>query len=96
MPRRSRALRDEAGHTVRMYFVYLLQSISTPERKYIGITDDPQRRLMEHNNGQSIHTNKFKPWALMTYIAFDDQVKAHAFERYLKSHSGRAFAKKHL
>jgi hypothetical protein len=30
------------------------------------------------------------------YIAFDDYKKAYAFERYLKSGSGRAFAKKHF
>lgn len=96
MPRRSQAKRDEAGHIGSMYFVYLLKSIAVPMRKYVGITDDPNRRLAEHNNGQSIHTNKFKPWCLMTYIAFDDLPKAQAFERYLKSHSGRAFAKRHL
>jgi len=79
-----------------MYFVYLLESIFVPARKYVGISDDPQRRLVEHNNGFSIHTNKFKPWKLMTYTAFDNLSKAQAFERYLKSHSGRAFAKKHL
>ncbi|MEK7563680.1 MAG: GIY-YIG nuclease family protein [Patescibacteria group bacterium] len=79
-----------------MYFVYLLQSLAAPARKYVGITDDVNRRLAEHNNGKSIHTNKFKPWELMTYIAFDDVTKAQAFEDYLKSHSGRAFSKKHF
>jgi predicted GIY-YIG superfamily endonuclease len=79
-----------------MYFVYLLESLLVPSRKYVGITDNPIRRLEEHNNGRSTHTNRFKPWKLMTYIAFDDLSKAQAFEKYLKSHSGRAFAKKHL
>jgi len=79
-----------------MHFVYLLKSAISPARKYVGITDDLQRRLLEHNDGRSIHTNKFKPWKLMTYIAFDNLSKAQTFERYLKSHSGRAFAKRHL
>lgn len=79
-----------------MHFVYLLKSTISPTRKYVGITDDLQRRFLEHNDGRSIHTNKFKPWKLMTYIAFDNLSKAQAFEHYLKSHSGRAFAKKHL
>jgi len=70
--------------------------MTVPERKYVGITDNPERRLKEHNNGQSNHTNKFKPWKLMTYVAFDNLLKAQAFEKYLKSHSGRAFTKKHL
>lgn len=79
-----------------MYFVYLLESVAIPARKYVGITDDPNRRLAEHNNGQSIHTNRFKPWKLMTYVAFDDLLKARSFEIYLKSHAGRAFSKKHF
>jgi hypothetical protein len=37
-----------------------------------------------------------KPWRLVTYIAFSDEKKAVAFEKYLKSHSGRAFANKRL
>jgi predicted GIY-YIG superfamily endonuclease len=39
---------------------------------------------------------KFKPWKLVWYCAFPDKYKALAFEKYLKSHSGRAFAKKRL
>jgi putative endonuclease len=53
-------------------------------------------RLDAHNAGQSPHTAKFKPWDLVTYIAFSDKAKGIAFERYLKSASGRAFANKRL
>jgi putative endonuclease len=55
-----------------------------------------KRRLPEHNAGKSTHTAKFKPWELVWYCAFPDKYKALAFEKYLKSHSGRAFAKKRL
>ena len=51
---------------------------------------------MEHNAGKSSHTSKYVPWKLVTYIAFSDDQKAEAFERYLKSGSGHAFAKKRL
>ena len=40
--------------------------------------------------------SKFTPWRLVTYVAFSDQAKATAFERYLKSGSGHAFARKRL
>jgi putative endonuclease len=50
----------------------------------------------QHNAGEVFHTAKFKPWRVKNYVAFDDQLKAYAFERYLKSGSGRAFAKKHF
>ena len=76
-----------------MKYVYILQSINS-DHFYIGLTDDLRRRLAAHNAGQAAHTRKFKPWRLATYIAFSDGDKAVAFERYLKSSSGRAFAKK--
>ncbi len=62
----------------------------------MGVTTDIERRLAEHNNGQSVHTNKFRPWRIETFFAFANQRKAEAFEVYLKSHSGRAFSAKHF
>ncbi len=79
-----------------MKYVYLLQSIDFPEQSYVGLTDDLRARFDAHNAGQSPHTAKYKPWRLVTYIGFSDESKAVAFERYLKSSSGRAFANKRL
>ena len=79
-----------------MYYVYLLRSINHPDQTYIGFTEDLKVRLKAHNQGQSSHTSKFKPWELVTYISFSDRAKALAFEKYLKSHSGKAFANKRL
>lgn len=79
-----------------MYFVYSIQSEVNPEHYYIGITADIERRLAEHNSGKSIHTNKFKPWKLVAYTAFVEEIKAKNFETYLKTGSGRAFSKKHF
>lgn len=78
-----------------MYYVYLIESLSN-HRRYVGLTGDLKKRIREHNSGGSIHTSSFRPWKLTTYIAFDNQTKAEAFERYLKSGSGHAFAKRHL
>ena len=77
-------------------FVYILQSEVDPAAYYAGLSNDPSRRLMEHNRGESIHTNKSKPWKLVVSISFADPAKAANFERYLKSGSGRAFAKRHF
>ncbi len=79
-----------------MWYVYLLESENYPGQRYVGITDDLKRRLAEHNAGKSAHTSKFVPWRLTTYVAFSDKPKAIAFERYLKSGSGHAFANKRL
>ena len=79
-----------------MRYVYLLQSIDWPDERYVGMTDDLKARLAAHNAGQSPHTSKFKPWRLVTYLAFTDPAKAQTFERYLKVGSGYAFARKRL
>jgi len=79
-----------------MTYVYLLETISFPGEWYLGHTNDLRSRLVAHNAGQSPHTAKYKPWRLVTYVAFRDEAKALAFEHYLKSGSGRAFARKHL
>ena len=79
-----------------MCYVYLLQSEAFAGQRYVGMTSDLRQRLTEHNAGKSSHTSKYVPWKLVTYIAFSDDQKAEAFERYLKSGSGHAFAKKRL
>jgi putative endonuclease len=79
-----------------MFYVYLLSSQSKPDERYIGSTEDLKTRLNHHNTGKSVHTNKFKPWKLVTYVAFETREKAEKFEKYLKHGSGHAFAKRHL
>lgn len=77
-----------------MFYVYILQSIEQSEHFYVGHTDDLKRRFKQHNSGNSIHTNKFKPWKLRGYIAFDSEEKAQKFEHFLKTGNGRNFQKK--
>ena len=87
--------RSECKRTNQMmYYVYILQSIDFPEHFYVGSTTDLKRRIREHNSGTSIHTNKFKPWNLRGYIAFDSEEKARKFEQFLKTGNGRIFQKK--
>lgn len=80
----------------RFSYVYILQSTSYPEQSYIGLSDDLKSRLAAHNAGGCPHTNKYRPWQIETAISFRSREKAAAFERYLKSGSGRAFAKRHF
>jgi len=79
-----------------MNYVYILQSLSHPDQFYTGLTGDVQARLKTHNAGQSPHTSKHKPWKLLSFHWFENSETASAFERYLKSGSGRAFAAKRL
>jgi putative endonuclease len=73
----------------------MLQSIDWPKHFYAGLTEDLKSRVAAHNRGEAKHTMKFRPWKMLTSVAFENKEKAAAFERYLKSGSGRAFAKKH-
>jgi len=81
---------------VKFYYVYILQSELDQERFYTGFTEDLPSRLKTHNSGSVPHTSKYKPWRIKTAVAFTNRQKALAFEKYLKSPSGRAFAKKRL
>ena len=80
----------------KFHYVYILVSKSNSKRHYTGLTDDLDARLKSHNNGQVTHAAKYRPWQIETAVAFRSLEKAVAFENYLKSHSGRAFASKHF
>ena len=77
-------------------FVYVLRSLSKPARHYTGLTSNVQQRLISHNKGASIHTVADRPWQINVVLEFRTEELAVKFEEYLKSGSGRAFAKKHF
>ena len=79
-----------------MYYVYLIRSISHPLEKYVGYTENLQARIGKHNEGGSPHTSSHRPWKPAAYLAFEEKSTAMAFEKYLKTGSGRAFAEKRL
>ena len=77
-------------------FVYILKTIREPASYYVGLTSNVRARLDEHNAGRCPHTVSRRPWRLHVTMAFSDERIASRFERYLKSSSGRAFAKYHF
>jgi predicted GIY-YIG superfamily endonuclease len=79
-----------------MHYVYILRSLKFPETFYTGMNRDLKARIEKHNAGEAPHTSKFAPWEIKTYLGFSDAAQALAFEKYLKTGSGRAFAKKRL
>jgi predicted GIY-YIG superfamily endonuclease len=88
--------RRRTGGEGAIWYVYILRSVADPKHEYVGASEDLKQRVTDHNAGKSTHTAKFKPWKLLWYCAFPDKYKALEFEKYLKSHSGRAFSKKRL
>jgi predicted GIY-YIG superfamily endonuclease len=76
--------------------VYVLKNGAEPPRYYTGLTSHFPTRLDAHNAGRVPHTSNGKPWHADVVIEFADEHRAIAFEKYLKSGSGCAFAKRHL
>ena len=76
--------------------VYVLKNTELKPRYYVGLTADTSARLDDHNAGRCPHTARYRPWQLHVAIEFPDEQRAIRFERYLKSGSGREFAKRHF
>jgi predicted GIY-YIG superfamily endonuclease len=77
-------------------FVYVIKTEGTPTQFHVGLTSDVDTRLADHNRAACPHTASRKRWQLHVVIAFPDEARAVRFERYLKSGSGRAFARRHF
>lgn len=76
--------------------VYIIESENHAGRFYTGLTSDVDSRIAAHNAGLSPHTATGRPWRVVLSMTLDNAAKAEAFERYLKSGSGRAFAARHF
>lgn len=77
-----------------MYYAYILESTVKPGTLYRGQTEDLKSRLADHNAGRCKTTSTLRPWRIRFYAAFETLQLAQDFERYLKSGSGHAFAKR--
>ncbi len=75
-----------------MWYVYFLEL--TNGDIYVGSTNDLRRRVKSHQDGHVLSTKQHLPVALKSYVAVETEVRARALERYFKSGSGKAVAKK--
>jgi putative endonuclease len=75
--------------------VYVLKSLSVG-KFYVGMTEDLERRLSEHNAGKSKFTSGYLPWEVVYSEEAEDAVAARKREKYLKSAAGRRFLKQRL
>lgn len=83
-------------HGLEKRIVYILRSHADPHRHYVGITNDVAARLQWHNDGPCGHTLRYRPWGVVVSMEFSTEEAAVRFEKYLKSDSGRAFARRHF
>jgi len=75
-----------------VWYVYFLELSNNDI--YVGSTNDLRRRVKSHQDGYVLSTQRHLPVALKSYVAVETEVQARALERYFKSGSGKAFAKK--
>jgi putative endonuclease len=78
-----------------MHYVYVMRSL-TDDGFYIGYTRDLRKRLAQHTEGSALATARRRPWKLIYYEAYIEQVDAIGRERYLKSGAGRRFLRAQL
>jgi predicted GIY-YIG superfamily endonuclease len=75
-----------------LWYVYFLKLKNGD--LYVGSTDNLRRRFASHRNGNVSSTRENLPAILAAYVAVADAGNARRLERYFKSGSGKAFAKK--
>jgi len=77
-----------------MWYVYQLKC--SDGKYYTGFSSRVHERVKEHESGEVSFTKTRLPVELVSYFAFTEKQLAYDFERYLKTGSGIAFAKKRL
>ena len=75
-----------------MFYVYKLYS-SSLEKFYVGVTDNIERRIAQHNYGRGKFTSKGMPWELVIRLEcksrseammLETQIKKRGIKRYLE------------
>ncbi|WP_366520939.1 GIY-YIG nuclease family protein [Mucilaginibacter sp.] len=73
-----------------MFYVYVLLS-EQYGRRYIGMSNDFEKRLIQHNAGYTKSTKAYRPWKIVYTESFDTLLEAVNREKYLKTGVGREF-----
>ena len=70
-----------------MWFVYILQS-KTNKKYYIGCSNNPERRLEEHNSGYTKSIKNNIPYEIIYLEKYTNQQEAYKREKQIKSYKG--------
>ena len=73
-----------------MIYLYVIKSEKRGYR-YVGITDNLERRMIQHNNGYNKNTRAYIPFKLIRTEEFANYKEARKREIFLKSGVGRKF-----
>ena len=84
--------RQAQNLTTHMYYVYALKS-KNYNYIYVGISNNPQRRIREHNKRYNRTTKFYTPFITLLIEKHDNRQKARIREKYLKSGCGKEYLK---
>ncbi|HEV8513300.1 MAG TPA: GIY-YIG nuclease family protein [Cyclobacteriaceae bacterium] len=77
----------------KVYSTYIIESEKT-ENWYYGHSDNLERRLNEHNSGQTKSTRGKGPWRLIFERPFATKLDANRFELKLKKLKNKEYIKR--
>jgi len=78
---------------LKMYYVYAIKSLKR-NYIYVGLTNNPQRRINQHQAGQEKTTSPYRPFRVLFTETHPTRSAARVREKYLKSGIGKAWIKK--
>jgi putative endonuclease len=80
---------------MQFYYVYVIESVDK-DFIYTGITNNLQRRLKEHNNGEENSTKAYAPFELIFFEGYRNKSDAKRREEYLKTTRGKRVLRRML
>jgi len=75
-----------------MWYIYILKSLKDGN-SYVGMSENPERRLLDHNSGMTKSTRQRRPFEIIYKEECGDRMVAREREKYMKSSAGRRFIK---
>ena len=75
-----------------VFFVYAIKSLNR-NYIYVGLTDNIERRVNQHNSGRSKTTKPYLPFKLILTEQYPTRSAARVREKYLKSGIGKEYLK---
>ena len=84
--------RQAQDRIIIMYHVYAIKS-KNKNYIYVGISDNPIRRIKQHNLGYNITTKPYRPFVPILFEEYNNRQDARKREKFLKSGCGKELLK---
>lgn len=77
-------------------YIYILQSVSTPSKSYVGVTNCVMRRIRQHNGeiiGGARYTRSYRPWRFFAIFRVNTRRDALSLEWNIKHRRAKSDGK---